>query len=436
MKSSVLITKNAPIVGEYDVVVCGGGPAGFIAAIAAARNGARTALVERYGFLGGMATMGYVNPVSVFTYNDSQVVGGIPWEFVQKLENMGGGFIEKPLGNVAFEQEHYKLLAQRMTLEAGVDLYMHSYLSSCVMDGGRISQVIIENKNGTEALSSKVFIDCTGDGDLAALASVEMQPDEGAPLQPLSSYFILGGVDLDTPMMQEAICHNKQGENCHCLPVREKLLERKEELGIPEFGGPWFCRTGQDGVVTVNMTRTAGNAIDNRDFVRAECVLREDAFRMAALLKDNFDEFKDSYLIAVSVQGGIRETRRIKGVHTITADEYVTAYHYHDSIARGAHPIDIHVASGPAQNITFLKTPAYVPYRALIAPTHSNLIVAGRCLSADKKAFASLRVQASCMDMGQAAGTAAAMAAISGLPVQEVNTELLVAKLREQGSII
>ena len=436
MKSSVLITKNAPIVGEYDVVVCGGGPAGFIAAIAAARNGARTALVERYGFLGGMATMGYVNPVSVFTYNNSQVVGGIPWEFVQKLENMGGGFIEKPLGNVAFEQEHYKLLAQRMTLESGVDLYMHSYLSGCVMDGSRIAQIVIENKNGTEALSSKVFIDCTGDGDLAALASVEMQPDEGAPLQPLSSYFILGGVDLDTPMMQEAIRHNKQGENCHCLPVREKLLERKEELGIPEFGGPWFCRTGQDGVVTVNMTRTAGNAIDNRDFVRAECVLREDAFRMAALLKDNFDEFKDSYLIAVSVQGGIRETRRIKGVHTITADEYVTAYHYHDSIARGAHPIDIHVASGPAQNITFLKTPAYVPYRALIAPTHSNLIVAGRCLSADKKAFASLRVQASCMDMGQAAGTAAAMAAISGLPVQEVNTELLVAKLREQGSII
>jgi hypothetical protein len=436
MKSSVLITKNAPIVGEYDVVVCGGGPAGFIAAIAAARNGARTALVERYGFLGGMATMGYVNPVSVFTYNDSQVVGGIPWEFVQKLENMGGGFIEKPLGNVAFEQEHYKLLAQRMTLEAGVDLYMHSYLSGCVMDGGRISQVIIENKNGTEALSSRVFIDCTGDGDLAALASVEMQPDEGAPLQPLSSYFILGGVDLDTPMMQEAICHNKQGENCHCLPVREKLLERKEELGIPEFGGPWFCRTGQDGVVTVNMTRTAGNAIDNRDFVRAECVLREDAFRMAALLKDNFDEFKDSYLFAVSVQGGIRETRRIKGIHTITAEEYVNAYHYSDSIARGAHPIDIHVASGPAQNITFLKTPAYVPYRALMTDTHANLLVAGRCLSADKKAFASLRVQASCMDMGQAAGTAAAMAAISRLSVQEVDTEMLVSKLRELGSII
>lgn len=435
MISSIKIEKIVPVVGEYDVVVCGGGPAGFIAAIAAARDGARTALVERYGFLGGMATIGYVNPISVFTYNDSQVVGGIAWEFVERLQETGGAFIEKPLGNVAFEQEHYKLVAQRMCLEAGVELYMHSYLSGCMIDNGKISQVIIENKNGTEALTSKVFIDCTGDGDLAAMAGVEMQQDEG-PLQPLSSYFILGGVNLDTPMMQEAICHNKQGENCHCLPVREKLLERKQELGIPEFGGPWFCRTGQNGVVTVNMTRTAGNAIDNRDLVRAECILREDAFRMANLLKENFEEFKDSYLFAVSVQGGIRETRRIKGIHTITAEEYVNAYYYSDSIARGAHPIDIHVASGPAQNITFLETPAYVPYRALITHTHSNLLVAGRCLSADKKAFASLRVQASCMDMGQAAGTAAAMAAKSGLTVQEVDTESLVERLRKLGSII
>ena len=436
MKSFVKIEKTVPVVGKYDVVVCGGGPAGFIAAIAAAREGAKTALIERYGFLGGMATIGYVNPISVFTYNNSKVVGGIAWEFVERLEEMGGGFIEKPLGNVAFEQENYKLLAQRMCLEAGIELYMHSYLSGCVMEGDRIAQVIIENKNGTEALSSNVFIDCTGDADLAAMAGVEMQPDEGRPLQPLSSYFILGGVNLDTPMMQEAICHNRQGENCHCLPVREKLLERKEELGIPEFGGPWFCRTGQSGVVTVNMTRKAGNAIDNRDFTRAECILREDAFKMANLLKENFEEFKDSYLFAVSVQGGIRETRRIKGVHTITAEEYVNAYHYPDSISRGAHPIDIHVASGPAQNITFLKTPAYVPYRALMAPTHPNLLVAGRCLSADKNAFASLRVQASCMDMGQAAGTAAAMASASAVSVRDIDTEKLVCKLRNIGSFI
>lgn len=436
MNSFVKIEKNVPVAGNYDVVVCGGGPAGFIAAIAAACQGARTALIERYGFLGGMATIGYVNPISVFTYNQSQVVGGVAWEFCERLQEIGGGFIEKPLGNVAFEQEHYKLLAQRMCLEAGVELYMHSYLSGCVMDGDKVSCVVIENKNGAEALAAKVFIDCTGDADLAAMAGVEMQPDEGKPLQPLSSYFILGGVNIDTPMMQDAVHHNKQGENCHCLPVREKLLALKDELGIPEFGGPWFCLTRQPGVVTVNMTRTAGNAIDNRDFVRAECILREDAFKMARILKENIEEFKDSYLLAVAVQGGIRETRRIKGIHTVTAQEYVNAFRYPDSVSRGAHPIDIHVASGPAQNVTFLQEPAYVPYRALITPTHSNLIVAGRCLSADKTAFASLRVQASCMDMGQAAGVAAALASAAGVSVQNVDTDQLVETLRAKGSVI
>lgn len=436
MNRYIDISKSVPVVGEYDVTVCGGGPAGFIAAIAAARQGAKVALIERYGFLGGMATIGFVNPISVFTYNGSKVVGGIAWEFIERLQEMGGAEIESPLGNVAFEQEHYKLLCQQMVLEAGVELFMHSYISGCVQESGRITQVIIENKNGTEAISSEIFIDCTGDADLAYMAEVEMQSDEGRPMQPLSSYFILGGVDLSTPMMQEAIHHNKQGENCHCLPVREKLLARKEELNIPEFGGPWFCHTRQPGVVTVNMSRTAGNAIDNRDFVKAEFRLREDCFKMAALLKENFLEFKDSYLIAVSIQAGIRETRRIKGIHTITAEEYVNAYRYEDSIARGAHPIDIHVASGPVQNITFLETPAYVPYRALVTATHSNLIVAGRCLSADKTAFASLRVQASCMDMGQAAGVAAALCASSKTAVQNVDVDKLINLLREQGSII
>ena len=133
---------------------------------------------------------------------------------------------------------------------------------------------------------------------------------------------------------------------------------------------------------------------------------------------------------------GYKLNKRIKGIHTVTADEYVNAFRYPDSIARGAHPIDIHVASGPAQNITFLKTPAYVPYRALMAPTHSNLLVAGRCLSADKTAFASLRVQASCMDMGQAAGTAAALAAGENTSVQKVDADALIDRLRAHGSVI
>ena len=430
------LQKTVHVAGSYDVVVCGGGPAGFIAAIAAARNGARTALVEQYGFLGGMATAGIVAPLSVFTYNGEKVIGGIPWEFCERLQEMGGGLIEKPLGNVAFEPELYKLCCQRMVLEAGVQLYMHSYLSGCISSDGHIKAVLIDNKNGTEALEAKVFIDCTGDADLAHFAGVPMQPEEGKPLQPLSTYFVLSGVDTSTPRLQQAMHHNRQGINCQCEEIRAELVAHRKEWGVPEFGGPWFCTTLQPGVVTVNMTRTAAVATDNRDYTRAECELREQVFVMARALKEHFKEFRNSYVSAVAVQAGIRETRRIMGAHTISAGEYVSAYEYPDSVSRGAHPIDIHVAGGPEQNVTFLKTPAFVPYRALYAPGFGNLLVGGRCISADKTAFASLRVQASCMGTGQAAGVAAAMASLEGANVDSVNVQRLVSRLRKLGAVI
>ena len=431
---TIRIEKNIPVVGRYDVVVCGGGPAGFIAAIAAARKGASVALVEQYGFLGGMATTSYVAPLSVFTYKGRKVIGGIPWEFIERLEELGGGLIEKPLGNVAFDPELYKLLCQRMVLEAGVKLYLHSYLSGCVCGDGRISQVIIENKSGSQALEADVFIDCTGDADLAYMAGVPMQDKSGRPLQPMSSYFILNGVDTDSPMVREAMHHNKQGENCYCLPMRKKMLELQEELDIPDFGGPWYCTTLHDGCVAVNVTRVSADACDAEQLSAAECSLREDCFRMAGIFRKLFPEFRNCYVASVAVNGGVRETRNIKGMHVISAQEYLNAFHYEDSVSRGAHPIDIHASKGASQSVTFLEEPAYVPYRALIAEGFPNLLVAGRCLSADRVAFASLRVQASCMGSGQAAGVAAALASASGVAVQDVDVPALVAELKNMGA--
>lgn len=434
---SITITKQVAVVGSYDVVVCGGGPAGVFAAIAAAREGAKVAIVEQYGFLGGMATAGLVMPLSVFTYQNKKVIGGIPWEFLERLEAMGGGYIEKPLGNVAFDPELYKLCMQRMVLEAGIDLYMHSYISGFTKrEDGVIESIIFENKNGSEALEAKVFIDCTGDADLAAMVGVPMQEQNGEPLQPLSTYFVLAGVDTQSPLVNEAMHHNKQGENCHCLPIRNYLLEHAEALNIPEFGGPWFCTTLHEGCVAVNMTRTAGDACDNRDYTAAECRLREDVYRMAEILRTNFKEFENCYVQTVATQAGIRETRRIKGVHTMTAEEYVSGYRYDDSISRGAHPIDIHATKGSSQVTHFLEQAAYVPYRALIADNFANLLVAGRAISADRKAFASMRVQASCMGTGQAAGVAAAMAAKADCSVKNVDIVTLVQKLREIGAQI
>ncbi len=431
------LRKEVPVVGTYDVVVCGGGPAGFIAAIAAAREGARTALVEQYGFLGGAATNSLVTPLSVFTYNGEKVIGGIPWEFLERLEKMGGGLIEKPLGNVAFDPELYKLCCQRMVLEAGVDLYLHSWLSGCQTGQGRISHVFIDNKNGTEALAGKVMIDATGDADLSHLAGVPMLPP-GRPLQPASTYFVLAGVDTESPLIAEAMHHNKQGVNCHCLPIREELMRRAKELGIPDFGGPWFCTLLHPGVVAVNMTRTQTDACDNRDYTAAECRLREDVYKMADILRENFPEFRNSYVSMVAPQAGVRETRRIQGVHVITGEDYVNGVRYPDSVSRGAHPIDIHSSAGATQSVTFLKQAAYVPYRALVANGFPNLLVAGRCISADRQAFASLRVQASCMGMGQAAGVAAAQA-VRGeteVNVPQLDTKILASRLREIGACL
>ena len=148
---TIEVKKSVPVVASYDVVVLGGGPAGFIAAIAAARKGAKTAIVEQYGFFGGMATAGMVSPISVFSYNNALVIGGIPWEFIKRLEEMGGALIEQPLHNIAFDPELYKLCAQRMVLEAGVAPYMHSYLTGCIREEGRIRYALIENKNGPAA---------------------------------------------------------------------------------------------------------------------------------------------------------------------------------------------------------------------------------------------------------------------------------------------
>ncbi len=422
--------KDVPVVAEYDVVVCGGGPSGFIAAIAAARGGARTALIERYGFLGGMATAGLVAPISVFNYNGRRIIDGLPWEFIERMTEVRGAREEKPLGNITFSPEKYKLIAQRMVLEAGVSLYFHSYLTGCKKEEDKITHVMIENKNRTEAIAGKVFIDCTGDADLSVLSGVPMQSTPKT-LQPASLIFMLGGVDTDA---LPKIRHSQQGVNYHDLDMRGILEEVGKTKEIPVFGGPWYCGILAESVVVINMTRAQANMADNREATNAECLLREHVHLFTDLLIEHVPAFRNAYLLNTATQTGIRETRRIKGVHTLTGEEYINAVNFPDAISRGCHPVDIHASKTTEQRIEFLKNAGFIPYRCLISQGFPNLLVAGRSFSADGIASASVRVQASVMGLGQAAGVAAALCIKSGVNVADVDIAALRNILVEYGA--
>lgn len=433
----IIQERDIPVVGNYDVVVCGGGPGGIMAALAAARGGAKTCLIERYGFLGGMATAGLVAPISVFNYNGRRIIDGLPWEFIERLTEIGGAREEKPLGNITFSPEKYKLLAPRMLKEAGVDIFFHSYITGIRTteekdSKTRIEYVIIDNKNGAEAIGGKYFIDATGDSDLAWMAGVPMQPIKGE-LQPASLIFMLSGVDTDAlPMIR----HSQQGVNYHDLAIRDIFTKLREEgtEDVPMFGGPWYCGILADGIVLVNMTRHFADMTDNRVAGEIECLLRENAHKYTELLRKYIPAFKNAELIATAPMTGIRETRRILGAHTLTGEEYLEAINFPDSVARGCHPVDIHSANSTNQRCQFMKDAGYVPYRSLYAPSFPNLLVAGRNFSADEVASASIRVQASVMGLGQAAGTAAAMASKAGICVDKVNTDELRKRLIEIGA--
>lgn len=433
--NTILYTKELSVADNFDVVICGGGPAGIGASIAAAEHGAKVALIERFGFPGGMATAGYVNPMSEFAYNGRRVIGGIPWRFANELIKADGALVEEPRCNVSFNPEIYKLVAQRMLQNAGVHLYMNSVLTDCISYQGRINSVIITNKNGLQAIGGKYFIDTTGDADLAHFANVPMQPQIRA-MQPGTFCFCLSDVDTTTERMH--IIHQRNHHfNHQAVFVREKLLTLREKGEyVPQFGGPWLCTTLQDGCITVNMTRSPMDATDGKDYQSAEFRMREDIFRLVGLLREHIPEFKKCKISSVATMAGIRESRRIMGLHVLTGKEYITAQKFPDAIARACHPVDIHLPGDEGQSLSFPEDAGYIPYRCLITKDNPNLLVAGRSISADADAFAAIRVQAPCMETGQAAGIAAALCLESGIAVQDLNTDKLVEKVRLAGSFV
>lgn len=427
------ITKSVPSAGSYDVVVCGGGPSGWVAATAAARAGCRTAVIERFGFFGGTATAGLVVPVSGFFKNGTRVVGGIPWEFIGQMEKNGAAVLEMPKGHISVDTEYYKLIAQRIVVASGVDIFMNSYISYVIENNGHVSAVIIENKGGSEAVEGRVFVDATGDGDVLWMAGADM--DICRQPQPLSLCFELIGLDCTTPLLKDSIHHD--GRSGHSVNTQiNRFLEKEYRLGTcPMFGGPWFNTLVKGDRIAVNITRSPATVLDNREYAQAEFQLREDMFALTEILREHYPEFHGCTISSSAVNAGVRESRHLKGRYTITGQELLSGKDFPDSIARNAHPVDIHGNEAAGQILKDSDKSGHIPYRALISPKLDNVIAGGRMLSADADAHASIRVQGTVMAVGQAAGTAAAICARENVSVGEIHIGRLRETLMHSGAI-
>lgn len=434
MENYISLNKSAKVAGEYDVVVCGGGVAGFSAAVSAARAGLKTAIVERFNCFGGTATQGNVMPISGFFHKEKRVVGGIGWELVERLQAVGMARPEMPKGHVSANIEYMKLEMQRMLLEAGVVLYTNCYLTDCIQDGGKITHAIIESKNGTEALAAKCFIDATGDGDLCHLAGVPMMEQE-VELQPMSMCFVLDDVDVTTDLMKNCIRHNGDAGSESCNRRIEKyLLSRTDK--ISQFGGPWFNTLMHGNSLAVNVTRAGADATDREALTAAEVKMREDMYTILDLLKEEYPEFANAHIVGTPSLVGIRETRHIQGVDMACGEEMLVGTQYPCPVAHSAHPMDIHSAKTSAQSLTYFETAAYVPHGALIPMESQNLLVAGRCLCADRRAYASLRVQATLMSIGECAGVMAAQYCEGNVPMTDLDEKDLAKRIAARGCVL
>ena len=414
---TVRVCRDIKVTEVADLVVCGAGPAGWIAAVAGARSGLSVLLADRYGFPGGTATSGYVLPLSGFYHLGRRVAGDIAYEFAKRMESAGAALFEMPKGNVSYDPEYYKITALQMLEEAGVRFASNVYLSGCVTEetpeGRAIRYVTAEGKSGSEAFAGKFFIDATGDGDVCSWAGVPMQP-ENPFRQPLSLCFALAGVDTSTELLRYSIHHDgRSGVNAQNRAVRDVLLSDPE---LTDFCGPWFNTSVSGGTVVVNITRTSCDSLDRRAYAAAEKRLREDMMKLVDRLRRSFPEFAGCSVAASAFNAGVRESRRIRGEYTLTGDDLLSGRIPECPVAACAHPIDIHDPSGPGQTLISLKSPAYVPYASTVAKGFPNLIASGRCISADPSAFASLRVQGTCMTLGEAAGRAAAFCLEKGAP--------------------
>jgi glycine/D-amino acid oxidase-like deaminating enzyme len=419
---------------RYDVVVVGSGSAGSSAAITAARLGMRTLLVDRLGFMGGTSTAVLDTFYAFYTPGDRprRVVGGIGWEVVRRLNDAGVAF-ERPNTygagtGVTYDQETLKVVWEELAADAGVELLLHTWATGVRVGDAGVEGVRLWNKGGERWLEAAVVIDASGDADVAAMAGAAY--DNAAKqgrVQSLSTLFKLANVDV------ERAASVRKAELWDLM--RQAAADGSYLL--PRIEGSWH-RTPFPGVALIHMTRIPNvDATDPDQLTAAEVEGRRQVREYARFLRDRVPGFERSVVVATSPSIGVRESRRVHGDYVLTRDDVLAGRRFDDEIALCGAPIEDHHAGGDTEWRYVAEDGVYgIPYRCLVPADVDRLLVAGRCFSASHDAHASARSMATCMAMGQAAATAAAMAVRDGIPPRDVDRDGLRAQLHADGALL
>jgi len=452
--------RQAMRAGRCHVLVVGGGPAGMGAAIGAAQAGTDTVLVERYGFLGGNATAALVMPwMSFYTQRGSvavvdntklmpqdhgpgePVVGGALAVFLGRLYASHGAIPPSPDTGftVPFDPEILKVTAQEILDEAGVKVLLHAFASTVLGEAGRPSGVVFETKSGPVVIEADIIIDCTGDGDIAALAGCdyEVGREEDGLTQPMTLMFRMVG--FDHAAFSEFVHGNPtQWRGVHGLWDLVSKATANGDLNLTREDILFFATT-HPGEVALNCTRVTGVLGTNVfDLTRAEWESHRQAAQIASFLRKYVPGFENSYNCQSGTAIGVRETRRIVGDYRMTVEDVLGAAKFDDAVARGTYPVDIHSPTG--RGTVLKKVPSgewyEVPMRALLPKGMEGLLVAGRCISGSHEAHSSYRVTPTCMATGQAAGVCAAIAAKGRVRTREVAAGAVQRELLRQGALL
>ena len=440
--------RETPVLMDVDIAVVGGGTTGPLAAIAAARRGKRVVLIERFGSLGGNLTLGLntkpsgalVGGLPLEIWNLARIQGGAGEDYVA-ISKTGGVKIASPC-----DPEVMKILLTRLCVKAGVQILFETFVSDPVVRDGTITGVIIESKSGRQFIAAKVVVDCSADADIAARAGVPFIMGSGGDvqiMQPVSMYFIMNCVDIlrlanwartsgDVPA--RAIPDTDEGlaYGLWLTGFNKTLQQFQEETGIRLERHNITLKTA-NGQMYVNATRVLGvNVFSPVEFSGAiiECYRQIEA--VARLLRERIPGFEKARIGQIAPVLGVRETRHVQGEYTLTGDDTIEGRYFEDSIAADCSALDIHEPRGTDVDFRGLR-PYEIPYRCLLPLKVEQLLVAGRCISADHAAHARSRNMPACMATGQAAGIAAAIAVEDGMRVRELPVARVQAALRELG---